>query len=107
MDPVTLALLTSAVSMFAGEYIKGFSGEAGKATWSGIKSVFGWKDDPKLEDVPHRVASSLAAAPELGQKIFVLLKDNQAAGVAASMIGKIDAKNVTNIQTNYGPISMQ
>jgi hypothetical protein len=102
VDPVTLAMLTSAVSILGSEYLKGVASEAGKSTWSAIKSIFGWKDDPKVEDVPQKVASALHASPQLGEKIFVLLKNNQSAGVAAAMVGKIEAEKVINIQTMQG-----
>jgi hypothetical protein len=107
LDPVAMATITSAVSVLGTEYLKGVGTEAGKATWNKLKSLLGWKEDPPAEEIPHAVATSLKTSPDLAQKILELLKDNRAAGVAASMVGKIDAKNVAIIETMHGNITMK
>jgi hypothetical protein len=59
MDPTVLAMITAAVSVLGSEYIKGVGSEVGKATWTGIKSILGWTEDPNPADIPDRVATEL------------------------------------------------
>lgn len=106
MDPVTLAMLTSAVSILGHEYLKGLANEAGKKTWGLVKAIFGWHDDPSPAELPRQVATSLETSPELAVKLWEILKNNQGAGTAAAIVNKIEAEKVINIQTNYGPIQM-
>ena len=88
MDPITLAIATSAASIVGHEYAKGFATEAGKASWAGIKALFNWKEDPKPADVPKIVATELTARPELLEELIQLLKSDS-AGTAASVVNNV------------------
>ncbi|MGA7414533.1 MAG: hypothetical protein WBW33_28950 [Bryobacteraceae bacterium] len=88
IDPVALATITSAVSVLGTEYLKGFSTEAGKATWTGVKALFRWASDPEPAEIPEKVATTLTASPDLTEKLLELLKNNQ-TGTASAMVGKI------------------
>jgi hypothetical protein len=44
IHPVVLSSLTAAVSVLGTDYLKGVGSEAGKATWTGIKTL----DDPRI-----------------------------------------------------------
>lgn len=46
MDPITLAVVTSAVTTLASEVGKGIAGEAGKSAWGKIKAWFQWSTEP-------------------------------------------------------------
>jgi len=106
LDPVTIAILTSAVSVLGSEYTKGVASEAGKSTWSGVKSIFSWAKDPAPADIPEQVATALLDSPQLAHGLWELLKNNQGAGISASMVGKIEGEKIIVIQTNYGSIDM-
>jgi hypothetical protein len=88
LDPIVLATITSAVSLLGHEYLKGAASEAGKATWSGIKSVFGWNSDPAPAEIPHKTAEAITASPELAEQLLVLLKNHQ-AGSATAIVGQL------------------
>lgn len=106
LDPITLATVTSAVTLLGSEAVKGFASEAGKTAWGAIKSLFGWKVDPAPADIPERVATTLTASPELAHKVWELLRNNRDAGLAASIVGKVKAEKVIVIQTMHGDIQM-
>ena len=106
LDPITLATITSAVTLLGSEYAKGMASEAGKSTWLAIRSIFSWKSEPGLAEIPEKVAISLSDSPQLAIKIWELLKNNREAGVSGSIVGKIDAEKVIVIDRNFGPIQM-
>ena len=51
MEPLTLATLTSAVTVLALEVGKGPAAEAGKSAWGKIKSLFRWSAEPAEADL--------------------------------------------------------
>lgn len=89
IDPVVLSSLTAAVSVLGTDYLKGVGSEAGKATWTGIKSLFGWTSDPAPADIPEKVTNALTASPELTEKLLALLKSG-ANDAARALVGKIE-----------------
>jgi hypothetical protein len=88
MDPIALSSLTAAVSVIANEYLKGIASDAAKSTWAGIKSLFGWSSDPAPAEIPQRVAEAATASPELAEKLFALLKNNQ-TGMASALVSNL------------------
>jgi hypothetical protein len=72
---------------------------AGIAAWGKLKSVLGWKTDPKPEDVRTLVTKALAEQPQLATQIETVLNDyrQQLGGVS---IGTINAKNVIAGENN-------
>ena len=68
MDPVTLATITSAVTVLATECAKKAAAEAGKDLWAKIKSLLKWNDEPPIATVPERIARELQSDPSLGPK---------------------------------------
>src|ERR1039457_3777316 len=89
IDPVALASIVSAVAVLGNEYLKGVASEAGKSTWTGIKSLLEWTFDPAPAEIPEKVAVALTASPDLTEKLLELLKSNQ-TGTATAMVGKIE-----------------
>jgi hypothetical protein len=59
IDPISLATLTSAVTVLGAECIKGASRGAGQDLWGKVKSLFNWGADPDLADLAVKVASKL------------------------------------------------
>ncbi len=95
MDPITLATVTSAVTVLATECVKGVAGSAGKDLWTRIKGLLGWTSDPKLPELAPAIAERLQQNEELARQIVVLLKDSQIAGTSATpLVGNIDAEKV-------------
>ena len=83
IDPIILATITSAVSLFGHEYLKGAASEAGKATWSAIKSLLGWTSDPAPAEIPQKAAEAIVASPDIAEKLLELLKNNQTGSAGA------------------------
>jgi len=99
IDPTVIATITAAVSVLGNEYLKGIASEAGKKTWQGIKSLFGWSSEPEISDIPTQVATKLQASPELIQQVLKLLQSDTETGVAKAMVGKINAEKVVVADT--------
>jgi hypothetical protein len=89
IDPVVLSSLTAAVSVLGTDYLKGVGSEAGKATWTGIKTLFGWTSDPAPAEIPERVTNALTSSPELSERLLALLQSGE-NGAARALVGKIE-----------------
>ena len=95
MDPITLATVTSAVSVLASECAKGAASDAGKDLWARIKSLLSWSKDPELADLAPLLAKQLSANEKLALNIVELLKGSpEAETVAGKLVGRIDAQKV-------------
>jgi hypothetical protein len=90
IDPVALASITSAVAVLGNEYLKGIAGDAGKSTWTKIKSLLGWVSDPVPADIPEKVVAALTAHPENTETLLNLLKSDPSCS-ASALVGKIEA----------------
>ena len=93
MDPVTLAVATSGLSLLAVECIQGAASEAGKNLWNGVKSLFDWQAEPDLDGLAERIARRLAENDEAARRAVELLASSPDVGTA-SLVGNIKAKNV-------------
>ena len=90
IDPLVLASITSAVAVLGNEFLKNVASEAGKATWTRVKSLLGWTSDPAPAEIPQKVTEAITASPDTAQKLVELLKSNQGSASAA-LVDKIDA----------------
>ncbi len=102
MDPITLATVTSAVTLLATECGKGLASEAGKATWSKIRSLLGWQDEPteKTEkEFAPAVARRLEKDEVVVRQIVALLQEQPAVGTASALVGSIQADKVVVAET--------
>jgi hypothetical protein len=97
MDPITLATVTSAVTLLASECGKGLASEGGKDLWKKIKSKLGWDSDPSPEDIAPKIAGRLERDDALLTQIVGLLKA-QPAGTASQIVGSIQAERVVAAQ---------
>jgi hypothetical protein len=106
IDPISLAVITSAVSLLGTEFAKGIASEAGKSSWEKIKQLFGWVHDPDPAEIPQRVATALVDSPDLAKTVLELLKRDPGCGAPAAMVGQITADKVVNVMTMHGDINM-
>ena len=90
IEPSALASITAAVTLVWSDYLKGLATEAGKATWVGIRSILGWKEDPPAAQAPDQIAEKLRSSPDLAEKILQVLKTND-VGSATALVGKIES----------------
>ncbi len=106
MEPVTLAILTSAVTVLASEVGKGAAAEAGKSAWGTIKSLFRWSADPPEADLSADIAKALQANEALARQVVEILQA-QSTGTASTLVGKISVEkgSVTVVGTNTGNIT--
>jgi len=92
MDPIILAMLTSAVTVLGTKVAEGAASEAGKTLWGGVKDLFGWKNEPPSAEIPQRAAKHLQDHPEHASQVVQLLQqDKEAVGM---LVGQINAEKV-------------
>jgi hypothetical protein len=107
VDPVTLAVLTSAVTTLATKAAEGFGEEAGKSLWEKVKGALGFASNPSIPELPIKVATQLERDPAAAAKVYALLNGQEAEHVGVrQLVGTINAKNVTVAGTVQGGISM-
>jgi hypothetical protein len=95
MDPITLATITSALTLLSTEVAKGAASEAGKALWTKIKSMLGWAQDPSPSDLAPEIARKLAADSKIAKEIVELLQAQPESNRHAStLVQSIDADKV-------------
>ena len=102
MEPISLAVLTAAVTTLATKAAEGFGDEAGKALWGRVKSALGWSAEPAKQDLPVKLAEQFDGDTALAQRVLVLLNEKQGedAGVR-QLVGRIDATKVVVVQTMH------
>lgn len=93
MDPITLATVTSAVTMLATEAAKSAAGEAGKALWEKVKRRLGFASEPKPADLPVEIALKLSGDTAAAKDILKLISGDKSSRSAA-LVGRIDAEKV-------------
>ncbi len=93
MEPLTLAVLTSAVTVLALDVGKGAASEAGKDVWNKIKSLFKWSAEPAEKDLSHDIAKMLATNEALARQVTEILQA-QSTGTASNLVGTINAEKV-------------
>ncbi|HEV8605341.1 MAG TPA: hypothetical protein VGQ99_08250 [Tepidisphaeraceae bacterium] len=94
MDPITLAVITSAITTLAAEAAKSVASEAGKDLWTKVKSLLGWSKEPALDIVALEAAKRLNADNALAKQVLVLLQQ-QPSMAASAIVKNINAQNVT------------
>jgi hypothetical protein len=99
MDPITLATITSGVTVLATEVSKSVAGEAGKDLWKRVKSTLGWKADKPAEEIAPAVAQLLQNNDALAKQIVELLQQTPSAGSASLLVGSVKGGKVIVAQT--------
>jgi len=92
MDPITLAAVTSAVTVLGTKVAEGAASEAGKTLWGGVKELFGWKNEPASAEIAQCVAEHLQDYPEHASQVIQLLQHDK--GAVGMLVGKINAEKV-------------
>jgi hypothetical protein len=107
MDPISLAVVTSSLTMLANEAAKSLASEAGKSAWSTIMGWFKWTTEPPIHEIPRLTAERLVAEPALADRIVELLRSCP-CGSASTLVGTINAPGgkVVTIGTNSGTITL-
>lgn len=93
MDPVTLATITSAVTILATEVAKGAASEAGKQAWTAAKKLLGFSSDPSEAQLAPEIARRLAGNADAAKQIVTLLQE-EPTGCPSSLVGSINAEKV-------------
>lgn len=106
MDPVTIATITSAVTVVAAEVAKGIASAASKDIWSKIKGVLGWSENPNLSDMPIHLAKRLLSDAEIGRKLLEILQTIPAdvapdIQVPKSLVDKLEIKGGKVVVAGY------
>jgi hypothetical protein len=103
IPPEAVAAISSAAALVGQEFLKGTAGEAGKSAWLAVKGALGWTSDPPSPEIKTRVQESLAAQPELTEKLLEVLKANKDPMVS-EQVGSIVSHGgkVTVIGNVYG-----
>ncbi len=89
MEPITLGVITAAVTALAWEVAKGSAGEAGKTAWQKIKNWIGCGEQPPFEQIAPSVAGKLAAEPLTAKEVVAALQASGPA-LAARIASVID-----------------
>src|SRR5258707_8347524 len=92
LDPIVLSTITASVSVLASEFVKGAASEAGKSTWTKIKSLMGWSTEPDMAEMPRKIAEATSASPELVEKLLELLKNSQ-TGASGALVGNLSVSS--------------
>lgn len=108
MDPVTLATITSAVTVLATECSKGIAAEAGKDLWAKIKALLEWKDEPPPSQLSEKIATELQNQPSVALQIVELLKNNAKSISAGALVTNLTAEKVVVAQRIdvHGPLNI-
>jgi len=100
MDPTSLAVVTSAITLLGQEVTKGVALEAGKSLWATIhQKLFPQRNTPpNTEELAVLVAQQLQQNPALLQEIATLLM-----AAPSTTAGKMvqHANSITNIGTQH------
>lgn len=100
MDPITLAVVTSGLTLVASECAKGAASEAGKDIWNRAKALLGFTDDQKTDsnEVAKIIASKLASDSNLLQSAQLLLNESKStdwsAQSAHTIATNVEGENV-------------
>jgi hypothetical protein len=102
MDPITLATITSAVSVLATEVVKGSAGEVGKEVWARVKSALGWREDPALDRIAPEVAQRFATDESMARTVVELLQQHaNQVGTSGAIVGNVHAERLVVIQNQH------
>lgn len=96
IDPNVLHSLAASVGALGADYMKGITTEAGKASWGGLKSLFGWQADPDPQEIPEKITDALAASPDLLEDAIRLVKDSQSRA-AMQLVGTLTAQDSSKV----------
>ncbi len=99
MDPITLATVTSAVTMLATEAAKEVAGGVGKSLWDAVKAKLGWTVEPPAAELAPRIAQQLENNEALANEIVRLLQAQaqQETAITQQLVGQLDASQAGKV----------
>jgi hypothetical protein len=110
VDPITLATVTSALTLLSTECAKGMASQAGKDIWARAKGLLGLVGEPATEELPKAIATKLHSNEALLAQIITVLKETKATDSSVKMIGSLvgtlSANKVIVAQKIDGGITM-
>lgn len=91
MEPISLAILTAAVTTLATKAAEGFGEEAGKSLWGRVKAALGWSVEPPAQELAPKLAERFNADEAVARRVLELLKENQPreTAVVQQLVGQI------------------
>jgi len=96
VDPVTLAVATSAVVALASKVVDGAASEAGKALWTKVQGMLGFQQPPSPETLAQQVAERLKDDKSLASNVLKELQTHPDM-LAGQLVGNVDAEKVVII----------
>ncbi len=96
MDPITLATVTSALTVLATEATKATASEAGKELWAKVKSLFCWKTEPARSDLAPSIAIRLNNDSDIAARVVALLRESNLNDGTTLAVGTL----VTNLSAD-------
>jgi hypothetical protein len=100
VDPVVLAVVSSAVTQLALKVIEGSSSEAGKDLWKAVKKRLGWATNPPVDSLSIEIANRLKDDEKLTNEVTDLLKGKPSeVGAASALVARIEASKVVVAHT--------
>ncbi len=91
MDAISLATLTSGITMLAVECIKGVANSAGQDLWAEIKALVGWEDDPSIGDLASNLAQALNENEKLAAKIAKRMQSSASDALPLQLVANLNA----------------
>ena len=91
MEPISLAVLTAAVTTLATKAAERFGEEAGKSLWGKVKTTLGWSADPPTQELAPKLAERFNGDEAVAARVLELLKENQPgeASQVQQLVGQI------------------
>lgn len=100
MDPITLAVATSAVVSLGSKVLEGTSREAGKTLWNKIQSMLGFQNTPPPENLAQQVAERLSGDTQLTSQVLKEIQSHSDT-VVGQLVKNVDADKVIIINKQH------
>ncbi|MCA8999026.1 MAG: hypothetical protein KDA80_18645, partial [Planctomycetaceae bacterium] len=89
MDPITLATVTSALTVLGTKCAEGAASQLGKDLWSRTKGLLGWTEEPDIQELPKAIATTLITDQERMNQIVALLHDAKMKDSSVQLVGTL------------------
>lgn len=89
MDPITLATVTSILTVIGSECAKGAASKVGEDIWSRAKGLFGWSSEPTLDKLPVSIAKQMHNDDKLLDSVISLLQAHNVSQAPNDVVGPL------------------